>query len=222
MCKEFSCIVTEDCKSFWFRGVWGHSEILKKAGLPDRNADNPAHAKIEITNDKKDFSVFDLETWDFGIDEEVKPKWWSGAHKEQALIALGEYIKEKFQKKGKVLTVRSWYENGSPWVVETYKNGKLEGKREEWCENGSPYVVENWENGKLEGKREVWYSNGSPYVVENWKNGKRHGKRESWYENGSPCEVETYKNGKREGKREEWYSSGSPYEVENWKNGKRL
>ena len=101
-----------------------------------------------------------------------------------------------------------YYENGQKELVETYKDGKEDGKWTWWYENGQKNIERTYKDGKEDGKWTYWYDNGQKSVERTYKDGKSDGKWTYWYENGQKKEEVTYKNGERVGLSIMWSEDG--------------
>jgi hypothetical protein len=93
MCNFFSCIVDKNKKVYWKEGINNHHELLEIFKISDNtsNRDKISFAKIEILPNKKYFE--DTDTWEFTVDERVRPVWFSSAHEDVCRKALKEYSK---------------------------------------------------------------------------------------------------------------------------------
>jgi len=113
----------------------------------------------------------------------------------------------------------SWYENGKPWEVVNYKDGKEDGKYKSFYRNGKKKVVSNYKDGKRDGKHESFHGNGKPREVSNYKDGKPDGKFESFHGNGKPREVSNFKDGNLDGKAKWFHDNGNRYLVREYRMG---
>jgi hypothetical protein len=105
-------------------------------------------------------------------------------------------------------------------VQESYKNGKLHGKRQVWSENGQPLRQEFYLNGKLEGECKEWYPNGQLQVQQFHLNGRFEGECKIWHENGQLLERAFYRHGIHDGKYQDWDTNGRIIDQCFYQNGR--
>ena len=126
-----------------------------------------------------------------------------------------------FYKKG-ILNgeINSFQQNGIPYEIGTYKNGKKDGKWNSYNSyTGNLGLEETFEDGEEVGLRLSYHSNGqlrSEYYLD--KNSKPEITQRSWFENGQIEDEEHYKNGKKDGKWLKFYENGNKYWEKNYKN----
>ena len=75
-----------------------------------------------------------------------------------------------------------YYENGSVEEKLYYRNGLKDGSRNTFHENGKPFEVEIYKDGKLEDLFQGYYDNGSLWWEGYASNGKRDGSITVFYE----------------------------------------
>lgn len=86
MCLHRSYIVTENYKVLSVPDGDHHTNIRNEHKLRDDMHDvGSRHASIECRPVK---NLFDLPTWNFHIDEKIKPNWWTKEHQSKALSKL--------------------------------------------------------------------------------------------------------------------------------------
>ena len=112
------------------------------------------------------------------------------------------------------------YLNNCTMYEESYKDGKLDGKRSIWYPSGEIKSEVNYKDGKREGKTTTWYQSGEIQLEVNYKDGKKEGKFTSWYKNGQKKSEENHKDGKREFQSTSWYQNGQKRAEENYKDDK--
>ena len=126
-----------------------------------------------------------------------------------------------FYKKG-ILNgeINSFQQNGIPYEIGTYKNGKKDGKWNSYNSyTGNLGLEETFEDGEEVGLRLSYHSNGqlrSEYYLD--KNSKPEITQRSWFENGQIEDEEHYKNGEKDGKWLKFYENGNKYWEKNYKN----
>ena len=94
MCNAFSAIVTKKGKVLWEFGTDSHDKIITKYCLRDDTADanKMEFARVEISPKNKNYLKPD--EWEFKIDEQITPSWWSEWYKQEAHLAWEEWKKE--------------------------------------------------------------------------------------------------------------------------------
>ena len=108
----------------------------------------------------------------------------------------------------------SWYANGSPHKICTYKNGMLNGKYDEYYPDNKYKIRCSYKNDRLDGNYASFYENGSLLKSCVYKNGKLNGpyqefyQVEEFYQIPQPVKMCTYNNGKLEGIYKEFYPNG--------------
>jgi len=112
------------------------------------------------------------------------------------------------------------YLNNCTMYEESYKDGKLDGKRSVWYGSGEIKSEVNYKDGKREGKSTTWYQGGKIQLEVNYKDGKKDGKATSWYKNGQKKSDQNYINGQREFQSTSWYQNGQVETQENYKDSK--
>ena len=112
------------------------------------------------------------------------------------------------------------YLNNCTMYEESYKDGKLDGKRSVWYGSGEIKSEVNYKDGKREGKSTTWYQGGKIQLEVNYKDGQKDGKATSWYKNGQKKSDQNYINGQREFKSTSWYQNGQVETQENYKESK--
>ena len=100
---------------------------------------------------------------------------------------------------------------------ESYKDGKLDGKRSVWYGTGEIKSEVNYKDGKKKGKSTSWYQNGQKQSEQNYKDGKRQFQSTSWYQNGQKKTEGNYKDNKET----TWYQSGEIKSEVHYKNSIR-
>ena len=96
MCNDFSCIVTKSHKVIWERGISSHDALHSKylEQYPELKESARTSVKVEITPTKG--YLYPDSAWNFQIDEEDTPDWWSAAHELEAIRANKQWQKEAY------------------------------------------------------------------------------------------------------------------------------
>jgi len=82
-------------------------------------------------------------------------------------------------------TYRSFYEDGKPWEIRSYKNNLSTGKHYGfWAESGKPHFEYNYYEEKMEGIQKKWYKSGKPFLFLNYVDDHEEGLQQGWRENG--------------------------------------
>ena len=76
-----------------------------------------------------------------------------------------------------ILQGESWcyYEDGKPWSLNTFRDGKYEGIYKTWFENGQLHISGQYINGLEEGEWFTYYQNGQLNTRGMYKQGKKSG-----------------------------------------------
>ncbi|MGJ8593427.1 MAG: toxin-antitoxin system YwqK family antitoxin [Aquaticitalea sp.] len=117
------------------------------------------------------------------------------------------------------------YKEQKGFQVKTYSsvlNGKLYGTYRSYYSNGKPYEIRSYKNNLSVGKqRGYWEDTGILKFEYNYYNEKREGLQKSWFSDGTPAYVYNYKDDKQDGLQQAWRINGSLYRNFEAKNGKR-
>jgi len=113
------------------------------------------------------------------------------------------------------------YSNGSPSMVATYKQGKMDGEAKVYFENGRLKEVANYKNDQLHGIRKKYNEKGKLILEENYVNGALDGARKEYDADGNPMMEETYRNGEREGTQTLYHPNGKIRSRAEFVNGAR-
>ena len=120
-----------------------------------------------------------------------------------------------------LVTVKTYYEDGTLSGVKTYKDNKKYGKWESFYENGSYMWKGVYFKGKRSGKWTEFYDNGQISSSGNYTDGKNDGVFLEYYRDGVIKSEENWKDGKYHGKQTWYYENGST-ESGNYKEGKLI
>jgi hypothetical protein len=101
MCNFFSALVLKSGEVFWEPGVDGHADlhallIKKLPGAHDNTADldKLLFARVEITPPGGNVFEKNIALWNFRIDENIIPTWWTAGHEKKARRALADCVEE--------------------------------------------------------------------------------------------------------------------------------
>ncbi|MFP5041731.1 toxin-antitoxin system YwqK family antitoxin [Parasediminibacterium sp. JCM 36343] len=82
-------------------------------------------------------------------------------------------------------TYRSYYEDGKPWEIRSYKNNLSTGKHYGfWAVSGNRHFEYNYYEEKMEGLQKKWYKSGKPLLFLNYVDDREEGLQQGWRENG--------------------------------------
>ena len=80
---------------------------------------------------------------------------------------------------------KSYFENGKPWEVRSYKNNLSTGKHYGyWAETGNRKFEYTYYEEKMEGSQKKWYKSGKPFLFLQYVNDREDGLQQGWRENG--------------------------------------
>ena len=111
------------------------------------------------------------------------------------------------------------YLNNCIMYEESYKDGKLDGKRTTWYQSGEIKSEVHYLLSKRQGEDTTWYENGQKKAQNHYINGKKEGKSTTWYKNGQKKSEVNYKDNTKDGKKTEWYGNGQKKSEGNYKPG---
>jgi antitoxin component YwqK of YwqJK toxin-antitoxin module len=78
-----------------------------------------------------------------------------------------------------------WYDNGNIKKLQTWKDGKINGKCYSWYLNGRTKEMYTYKNDILNGKYITWYENGKKQTEGYYYNKYLAGRCLHWHENGN-------------------------------------
>lgn len=84
------------------------------------------------------------------------------------------YYKGKGENR-EIVRETTFYPNGNRQMEGTYKMGQRDGNWNYWHENGTPWSIGFFKNGKADGKRTTFFSNGKVQYEGNYKEDMRVG-----------------------------------------------
>jgi antitoxin component YwqK of YwqJK toxin-antitoxin module len=89
--------------------------------------------------------------------------------------------------------------NGQPKIDKRFVRDTLQG--ESWCyyENGSPWSLNTFEDGLNHGPYKTWHENGQLYIEGQYDHGKKTGEWFTYYANGGLNTRGTYQNDEKVG-----------------------
>lgn len=111
-----------------------------------------------------------------------------------------------------------FYNDGSPLMFCSFKNGKQEGEAT-FFNNGTKSAKAFFRNGVFEGEFTSYDSDGNIIRVAEYVGGQQHGLCQAFYPDGTLLEQSMYKNGKLDGQFARCFPSGSVMEISNYKDG---
>ncbi len=121
-------------------------------------------------------------------------------------IVVDSYLNGRIKKQISIYngmlhgTYKSYYEDGKPWEIRTYKNNLSTGKHYGfWPKSGKLHFEYNYFEEKMEGLQKKWYKSGKPYLSLTYLNDREEGLQQGWRENGKPYLNYVAKEGYRYG-----------------------
>ena len=115
--------------------------------------------------------------------------------------------------------ISTYYKSGQPKQENNYKNGKVVSTKT-YSEEGDLKVLWNYKDGLKHGVVASYYRGGQPKQIENYKNDKRQGVQKIYSEDGKLKSSMNYKEGQLDGLKETYYEYGQLKQANNYKNGK--
>ncbi|MDM1047898.1 toxin-antitoxin system YwqK family antitoxin [Sphingobacterium hotanense] len=102
-----------------------------------------------------------------------------------------------------------YFENGKPYIIRSYINGKIEGEAYTYYENGNLKSIVNMKNGVAEGQIKTNYESGKLRSITNIKDGKMQGEGRIYTENGKLKAIAHYLDDMQHGELKTYYQNGN-------------
>ena len=112
------------------------------------------------------------------------------------------------------------YDNGNLKMVQTFKNGVLNGPYKTYNTNGARNEEGHFVDDMLEGKAQVYYKNNVLSFQGNFRNKKLEGTKLNFYDNSVKKSEAVIKSEKPEGSYKTWHNNGTLGSESNYKLGK--
>jgi antitoxin component YwqK of YwqJK toxin-antitoxin module len=81
-------------------------------------------------------------SWGAGVDVRITRDWWPGSTLQREARYAGEVLDGVY---------RTWYQDGRPYEVRHYVNGREQGLQQAWTPNGDLYLNYEMRNGRRYG-----------------------------------------------------------------------
>ncbi len=104
----------------------------------------------------------------------------------------------------------SFFANGKPQAIGTYRKNQPEGYWEYFYENGQPKMAGDFRQNVREGNWKFYFENGSPQSEGHYLNGQPHGPWKFYFENGQPKSEGSYQQDRKTGRWHYYYEDGKP------------
>ena len=164
MCNFFSAIITKD-GIIYDPQTDAHEDLIKKAGLDDTTM-KPDFVRIEVNPKDSDIFNHDLDNWQFKVDQDLLPDWWTDDFvkmaEERAKKALQDVFSKIFFINVKDVVIknqRGFLKNSS---VEARKNSSVVARNNSSVVARDNSSVEAWNNSSV-----VAWNNSSVVAREN-------------------------------------------------------
>lgn len=102
-----------------------------------------------------------------------------------------------------------YYENGNPYIIRSFVNGKIEGEAYSYFENGNLKSIVNMKNGEMEGQVKTNYENGKLKSVTHMRGGKMQGEGRLYTENGKLKAITHYLDDMQHGELKTYHPNGN-------------
>jgi len=102
-----------------------------------------------------------------------------------------------------------YYENGNPYLIRSYVNGKIEGEAFTYFENGNLTSIGYMKNGEPEGQIKTNYESGKLKSVTTMKGGKMNGEGRLYTENGKLKAITHYLDDMQHGELKTYHANGN-------------
>lgn len=99
------------------------------------------------------------------------------------------------ENSGKMVTLKSYYQNGKVSCEGGYQNGDYEGKRTLYFPDGKVYFETTYRYGESHGDEKEYYPNGQLNTSRHYENGDLQGRQQKFSESGVLLEDESYYHG---------------------------
>jgi antitoxin component YwqK of YwqJK toxin-antitoxin module len=117
----------------------------------------------------------------------------------------------------------TFYKKGGHKKIEVkWLDGKIIGDYKTWYENGNPSLIISFKNGLRDGLFKSFYQNGHPEYEITFKEDKKNGISKYWSKKGNLKTLKTFKNGFQDGVTQSYYPNGILEEESHFKNGEYL
>ena len=112
--------------------------------------------------------------------------------------ATGDVIAKEVYVNYEIAYTEQYHMNGTPHIITSYKNGKIDGEKKEFAFSGEPLYVENYVNGKKHGLC-TYYQNGYKYLESSYSEGRKNGIEKLYIDGVTLSEETEYKAGVKHG-----------------------
>ena len=153
-------------------------------------------------------------------DQVIKGKGTRVQRNDEGLLMCKEQIEE-----GSVTKKETFYPNGSPESIASYKNSELYGEKKTFTESGEPLSLRAYEHNQLNGIS-TFFKNGVRSLEVRYVDGAKSGDETHYLDGVTISKVLHWENGKLhgpskyfvgDGARVEYYYDGSPVTPAKWK-----
>ncbi len=80
---------------------------------------------------------------------------------------------------------RTWYDDGAPWVEQSFADGIVDGPFLERHRNGRPAREGTYVRGRKVGRWRVWFESGVLEEESEWQDGVAHGRFAAYFPSGA-------------------------------------
>ena len=87
MCNFASFVLSKD-KEFWSEKTDSHTEIIQEHGLYEYGVHGPNLLKVELVPPREGRFLFDLKSWHYQVDQDIKPEWITGEEEHRTKSAF--------------------------------------------------------------------------------------------------------------------------------------
>ncbi|MCI5052401.1 MAG: hypothetical protein MRY21_04615 [Simkaniaceae bacterium] len=134
----------------------------------------------------------------FNATNDVESQIDSGFGERTIRNREGELVGKEVFERSNMISKETFYANGNPREIVSYKNGVFHGEKSEYDLHGAPLYKENWRAGKLHGTRSL-YQNGIVYAEVPYVNGQKHGTERRYIDGHILSEESEWVENKRHG-----------------------
>ena len=96
MCNAFSCLCGRDKTVVWEFGTDSHDDLLKKTEWKDNTIDPQKIEFCRVEISPKNENDLQPDRWQFKIDMDITPAWWTLDHKNACMVEFRKWKKQLY------------------------------------------------------------------------------------------------------------------------------
>jgi antitoxin component YwqK of YwqJK toxin-antitoxin module len=111
---------------------------------------------------------------------------------------------------GYIFKKTTFFPQGAPQTVATYKLNQLHGEKKVFAETGEPLAIEEWVDGRLHGKA-TYFKNGNKYLELFYLHGKKNGVETHYIDGKDISQQISWENDRRHGPTTHYIEGQTPH-----------